>query len=81
MLELYLIFMLSVGIWSCYELMAPARRILKKTRPNDVLVRNSVIAYLVQFCIGAVFAPFMVLVILVPTLYERALHGMTSDKD
>jgi hypothetical protein len=81
MLEFYIIFMLSVGVWSCYELMRPARNVLRKTHPEDVLVQSPVIAYLVQFCVGAAFAPFMVPVILVPGLYEKALQGLTSDRD
>lgn len=81
MLEFYIIFMLSVGIWSCYELMRPARQILKKTHPEDVLVESPVIAHIAQFCIGAIFAPFMVAVILLPGLYEKALKGLTSGRD
>lgn len=77
-LEIYLLFMVSVGVWSCYELMRPARAILSITDPNDVLVKSPITAYIVQFCIGAVFAPFMFWVILIPAMYGKALDGLTK---
>lgn len=79
--EGYILFMVSVGLWACYELMLPTLRQLKELkRYDDVLVRNPITAYCTIFCIAAVFAPIFVLLILVPNLNNAMVLAMV-DRD
>lgn len=79
--ETYLLFMISVGIWSAIQLMYPAIEIMKVTDPEDVLVQNKFISYMVMFCIGALVAPFMVVIILTPKLYDIVITTLTTKRD
>lgn len=80
--EGYILFMVSVGLWACYELMVPTLRELNALgRHDDVLLRNRFVSYSTIFCIAAVFAPLMVLIILVPRLNEAAVMSMVERDD
>lgn len=79
--EAYLLFMISVGIWAAIQLMYPAIEIMKLADPDDVLVQNKFISYMVMFCIGALVAPFMVVIILSPNLYDVVLTTLTTKRD
>lgn len=80
--EAYLLFMLSVGLWACYELMRPTLRYLASIdKQDDVLYRNQITAYVTQFCIAAVFAPIFVVIVLVPRLSNATVLAMANRDD
>ena len=78
--ELYLLFATSVALWACYEIMRPALHILRGN-PEDVLVQNKTLAYLVMFCISWITAPFMVLCILNSELNSCVLSALVNRID
>lgn len=80
-LELYLVFMISVGFWSCYELMRPALQIMKTSGVSNVLSQNVKTAYFVQFCIGTALAPVVAIIILHPGMYAATLLALTSEDE
>lgn len=80
--EGYILFMISVGLWACYELMLPTLRELNSLgRQDDVLLRNRFISYSTMFCIAAVLAPLLLLIILVPRLNKAAVMAMVERDD
>lgn len=80
--EAYILFMLSVGLLACYELMySTMRHLAALGRKDDILNQNKTISYLVMFCIGAVFAPLVAVIILVPKLNEIAVTAMVDIDD
>lgn len=79
--EFYILFMVSVGLWACYELMYPSLRQLKDLeRHDDVLLRSKFVSYSTMFCIAAVFAPLFVFLIMVPNLNNAIVLAMV-DRD
>ena len=79
-IEYYLLFSISVGFWSCYEILLPALYSLKNTDPSDVLVKNKLITYLVHFVFSGIFAPIMVYIILSPNLCNKLITAITNKK-
>ncbi len=80
-LELYLLFMFSVGFWACYEVMRPAIMIMSQHDPSDVIVENKLIAYTVMFCFGVITAPLMVVIIMVPGFINRLILSLTLNRE
>lgn len=76
-LGIYLVFALSVGLWSCYELLRPA---ISGLGVEDPLRVNKVSAYIAMLFIGSVFAPLFVVIILVPNLEKAAIEGMQGKR-
>lgn len=76
---LLIVYMLSVGIWSAYEIMRPALYLLiSRGAHEDPLVQHKFISYFVMTCIGALTAPFMVVIILVPYLHDSVIEGIVE---
>lgn len=78
-LFLYVIFATATALSACYEILREAMASIKD--PNDALVANKLISYIVMFCISWVFAPFMLFVILVPGLHAAAVVGLVTRDD
>lgn len=77
----YILFAVSVGLWACYELMWPVLKALSVERPDDVLVQNQLLAYVVMFSISTLTAPITVLSILVPSLQHQVIDQLMYDRD
>lgn len=80
LLSYYLPFMLSVGILACHQIMHPALQILGKTNRDDVLYQNKALAYFTMFCVGAVAAPAMIVVIFMPYAHSVAIDTLVNKK-
>ena len=78
---IYFLFAVSVGLWACYELMWPAIKKIAKSRPDDVLVKNKFLAYIVMFCIATITAPLTVFSIIIPSLNAQVMDQLINDRD
>lgn len=76
-LLIYVIFATSTAISACYEILRVA---IQQVPKDDVLQRSKVLAYISMFCVSWIFAPFVLLVVLVPALTEAAICGLV-DRD
>lgn len=79
-LTLYFLFCVSVGLWACYELMAPALRLIVD-RENDVMYQNKLVAYVTLFCMSCLVAPLVVVIIMVPNLNAITVAALAYNRD
>lgn len=77
---IYFIFATSVALLACYEIMRPALYQLRD-RPEDTLSQHKFIAHFVMFCISWVTAPLTIIAIMVPSLHERVVQGITQKSE
>ena len=79
-LTLYFLFAVSVGLWACYELMAPALELVVD-RETDVLYQNKTLAYLSIFGMSCLVAPLVVVIIMVPGLNQTTVWALANKRD
>jgi len=81
-LWLYAIFAASVGLFACYEVMAPAIRIIRKLeRKDDVITDNIFLAYFTMFCVGFLAAPITLFLILMREPHEAMVEAIVFRDD
>jgi hypothetical protein len=69
-LEGYALFAISVGLLACYEIMATAIGVLKRTgRLDDVILQHRFLSYVVMFCVATIAAPVMLVLIIMPSTH------------
>jgi len=75
----YIIFALSVGIWSCIEFIPEVRKTLfEANRLDDVMYDRPLIAFFTLLIVSTLTAPLVVLTILVPRWRNSAVSAMTK---
>ena len=79
LIDYYLIFALSVGIWACIDLIPEVRsRLFEENRLDDVMYASPKIVFTVMLVICSITAPIVVMTILVPTWRKRAIDNMVK---
>ena len=80
-MEYYLLFALSVGIWSAVEWVPPMRaHLFEHNRLDDVMYANPILVVLIIVALGTVLAPIMVFNILVPQLNQKVFDGLVAKR-
>jgi hypothetical protein len=80
-MEYYVIFALSVGIWSVIEWVPRMRAYLfERNRLDDVMYSSPLITVVVMFTISTLIAPLVVLNILVPQLNQKVFDGLVAKR-
>lgn len=77
----YFIFATSVALLACLYFMLPAIQQLKISDPDDILVKNQMIAYTTMFCISWIAAPLCIFSILIPSLHDATMDHLLHDRD
>lgn len=78
-LSIYIIFALTTGLASCYEIMRPAIFIAKNSDKPSVLAEQPYAHYFAMFIIGTLFAPFTIFTIFSSSLNEAVIEALLRD--
>ena len=69
---------LATALTSMYELFIPAMQQIEIVNPDDVIIRNKTLSYIVLFFFGVLFFIPLLPIVLIPSLGERFRHSLIS---
>ncbi len=77
-LQWYLLFALTTGIVSYFELFKPVLEEIELNNPNDMILQAGWLGKLVLIGLGIVFAPFFIFPCLIPSIGKVVKEGLLS---
>lgn len=75
-IELYLLFALTTGISSCILFLAPAVALARSLDIENSFTTNTWLSYFIYIVLTALFAPFTILPIFIPSFSQRFATGL-----
>ena len=70
LIYIYILFAVTTGIWSAYELFSPILAELSITNPEDILVKNKWLTMVTMAGLAALFAPIFIGLVMTPGMSE-----------